>query len=491
MKRQAVLVTLVAALVRLFYAAWIPLFPDETYYWDWSRHLAGGYFDHPPMIAVLIRAGTLAFGDSSLAIRFFPVLAGLLASLAAVGIAERIGGDAAARLAAWSFALMPLAASGLVLATPDAPLLAASAVALFGVVRAIQAPPSSAASLRWWIAAGIALGLAFSSKYTSILLPLTIVVALLTRRSLRVRLAEPGPWVACIVATIVFLPVLRWNAAHDWISFRFQLQHGLGAPKGSAIKRELDLVGGQLGLVSPILFALAALAVWRTLRRPAADAAWMLAVVATGSWVFFAWSALRRPVEANWPAPSYVPGLALLAAHASTPAWDRWVKRALALAAVLVGVLYLHALVPVLPLRASRDPVARGAGWARVGRMLPAEVRGRTWFGADRYQDVSEVAYQLPGHTEAFCMCLGGRHNQYELWPGFAQRAQVGDNLVLVLDDTPANEVHVTAQRLTPYFASVERGPVAPLLRGTDTVSVRRVWRLSGYRGGWPARAEP
>ena len=136
---------------------------------------------------------------------------------------------------------------------------------------------------------------------------------MLIRPSLRARLREPGPYVACVLATLVFLPVLQWNAAHDWISFRFQIQHGLGTPKGSVFKRELDLVGGQLGLVSPILFALMAHAVWRTLRRSADDARFALAAVAAGSWVFFAYSAVRRPVEANWPAPSYVAGIPLLA----------------------------------------------------------------------------------------------------------------------------------------------------------------------------------
>ncbi|MFN5154505.1 MAG: glycosyl transferase, partial [Gemmatimonadota bacterium] len=45
-------------LLRLIFAATVPLVPDEAYYWTWSRHLAGGYFDHPPMIAWLIAGGT-------------------------------------------------------------------------------------------------------------------------------------------------------------------------------------------------------------------------------------------------------------------------------------------------------------------------------------------------------------------------------------------------------------------------------------------------
>ena len=489
----AVIVTMLATLLRLLFAARLPLYPDETYYWEWSRRLAGGYFDHPPMIAALIRAGTVFGEPSALGVRFFPVLAGGIAGLASSAIAWRIAGGMASVRAAVLFALMPLAATGLVLATPDSPLLAASAVGLYCVVRALQSIVRSRESLRWWSAAGVALGLAFASKYTAILLPVTIAIAVLMRPSLRERLREPGPYVACLLATLIFLPVLQWNAAHDWISFRFQIQHGLGAAKGSALKRELDLIGGQLGLVSPILFGLMAHAVWRTLRRPLDDARFALAMVAVGSWVFFVFSATRRSVEPNWPAPSYIPGVVLLASIATTAGHQRWLRRGVVLALVLVVVLYVHALVPILPLPARRDPLARNAGWsdvaARVDRARRAVVAPTSWIGADRYQDVSELAYHLPGHPPVTCTCLRGRRNQYELWPTFADTARVGDALILLLEERDG--VHETSAALAPYFALVTRGELAPLLRGVDTVDVRRIWVLENYRGGWPAREAP
>jgi hypothetical protein len=109
--------------------------------------------------------------------------------------------------------------------------------------------------------------------------------------------------------------------------------------------------------------------------------------------------------------------------------------------------------------------------------------------GADRYQDVSELAYHLPDRPEVLCVCLGGRRNHYELWPGFASRARPGDALVLALDERAG--VHEDVTRLSPHFDRVTQGPVAPLLRAGDTVTVRRVWVLEGYRGGWPTRAAP
>jgi hypothetical protein len=152
----------------------------------------------------------------------------------------------------------------------------------------------------------------------------------------------------------------------------------------------------------------------------------------------------------------------------------------------MVAVIYLHAVHPVLPLPARRDPVARSAGWDVVAGQVQrarVELGGVAHVGADRYQEVSELAFQLPDHPVAYCMCLSGRHNQYELWPGYPDAAHVGDNLVLLLDETA--DTHGTAARLAPFFQSTARGALAPLLRGTDTVAVRRIWVLRGYRGGW------
>ena len=106
----------------------------------------------------------------------------------------------------------------------------------------------------------------------------------------------------------------------------------------------------------------------------------------------------------------------------------------------MVAVLYLHALVPILPLPARRDPLARSAGWPGMAARLAEAGRARAggaFYGADRYQDASELAYQLPGRPATFCVCLTARHNQYELWPSFPETARPGDALILALDETP------------------------------------------------------
>jgi 4-amino-4-deoxy-L-arabinose transferase-like glycosyltransferase len=489
--RKALLVALAGGMIRLLVAALTPLFPDETYYWEWSRHLSAGYFDHPPLIAWTIRAGTLPFGDTVLGVRLGPVLAGIVATLFLAAAARRIAGDRAAFVAALVFSVLPLSAAGLVLATPDAPLLAAASAIVYFVVRALESAPRSRDSLRWWSIAGVALGLALCAKYTAVLIPFGLVVAFAIRRPLRVRLAEPGPYVAVLVALLVFSPVILWNARHDWVSFAFQLQHGLGRVRGSAINRELELVGGQMGLVTPILFVMLVIATYRAIRRPVSAVQPALALLATVIFAFFMYSATKRRAEANWPALAYVPALLLLVAHDGTTRWKRWLHGGIGLAAALTVVTYVNAFTPVLPVPARRDPAARAHGWADLARAVESVhvtrrpiSSYRTWIAADRYQDASELAFLLPGQPETFSLNLSGRANHYDLWPAFTDRAQPRDALILVVDAVEG--VHPTVALLAPHFQRVTPGDVITLARDGDPVKHMRMWVLDGWFGTWP-----
>ena len=484
-------------LARLLFAGLIPLFGDEAYYWEWSRRLAAGFFDHPPGIPVLIRGGTMLLGAGTLGVRLLPVLAGFVAALACTGIAQRIDGRESALRAAIIITCMPLAAAGLVLATPDSPLLATSAVGIYALIRALQSPPSSRASLAWWAATGVALGLAFSSKYTSILMPVGASLAVLSRSTLRQRLREPGPYVACVVATIVFLPVLKWNASHDWVSFGFQLHHGLAAPSRrdifAPLKRLGDMIGGQAGLVSPILFVLFGVAAVRGLRRSASDAAYVLAVITAFTFLFFCYSATRQRVEANWPAPAYIAAIPLLAALPMSAALRRWLRAGLWLAATMSLLIYVHAAFDVLPIPPRKDPVARSAGWRELAsaasltaQRTAVASRGRTWIAADRYNDAAELAFYAPGHPTTFSLNLGGRTNQYDLWPGFADLARTGDNLVVALDESA--EVHPIVAQLARYFKTIARDTLVDMKNRHGLVSQRRLWVLREWIGGWPPR---
>lgn len=464
--------------LRLLLGALLPPFPDETYYWEWSRHLAWSYFDHPPGIAWLIRGGTALLGARVLGIRLLPVLMGFITVLAGIATARRLAGDAAALRASAIIACVPLAAAGLVLATPDIPLMGATALALYAVVRAVQ-EVRPGANLAWWLAAGLATGVGLLSKYTAVLIPLGVFIGLLWDPRLRFRLLRPGPYLAALLALAVFVPIIAWNAHHTWASFAFQLHHGLGAPRGSALSREGELIGGQIGLASPILFVLMWIVVIRGLwprsgargtqhgGRAKQDARTVLAATAVVFFAFFMLSALRRPVEPNWPAPFYVPATILLAVEAGRGRLRRWLRPGLALGAVLVAIVYVQAVQPILPLRASRDPIDRAHGWSALARAVEraAPTDGPVTFAATRYQDASELSFHLPGKPFVQSLNRLGRPNQYDLWPSIDARLR------------PDMPVIVVAPCKTGPDAVLDAYPRLGTLTATDHV------RLPGRRG--------
>ncbi len=509
--RQALLWVAGAALCRALLAALVPLFPDEAYYWEWSRRLAPGYFDHPPGIALLLAASGALLGDSVLAVRSAPAVAALITHLGAVALAWLLagrgeGGAVAARRAAVLVAVLPLATLGLVLATPDAPLFAATALAMVGVERALAAPPRSARALWWWGATGVALGGAFVAKYMAVLLPAGLVLACLVHPALRRRFAEPGPWVASAVALALFAPVVWWNATHDWVSFRFQLGHGFsGTPRGTPLGRELELLGGQAGLASPLLFALLAVAVGSALRTgwrsrhtdtPTAPAVrrFALAMVAVVPLAFFAVSAWRRSPEANWPAMLYPAAMALLATTTAPWATGPWWRAGVALAAGLTGVAMAQAWRPLLPVAPPRDPIARAHGWSTLAEAVQAARRaavpsGAPWpaVAANRYQEAAVLAFLLPDRPRVLALNLQSRPNQYDLWPGGDQVVRVGDGLVAVFQATAREDS--LARAVGDAFGEARPVATVSLRRAAGEVTTRRVWLFTDRRGVWPRSA--
>lgn len=491
--RHALAILALATGLRLLLAALVPLFPDEAYYWEWSRRLAGGYFDHPPMVAWLIAASTALLGETPLGVRALPILASGTAGLALALSARHLAGDRAARYVALTFALLPLAAAGLVLATPDAPLLTALSWSLYCVVRALSEDLGSAASTRWWMLGGLAIGAAMASKFTGVFVPLALLLACLVHAPLRARLREPGPYLAVLLASLVMVPVLLWNAQHDWIAFRFQLGHGLGTSvKESLLRRELNLVGGQLALATPILFVLLIGAIVGAFRAPRHATRFALGMVAAACLAFFVYSATRRNVEANWPAIAWLPAIILLGA-ARDGVRTAWERRALWLSGALSAVLLIHVVVPILPLPARRDQVSLAHGWDGLAatvdsarRILTPSDSGALFLAANRYQDAALLAWHSPLDRDFTALNLGGRRNQYDLWTRFSDKAKPGDDLLLVLEIPRLGGMPGPIKQLVMHFQTIRPGPVIPLLRDGEPVGRRQLWSLTNWDGEWP-----
>ena len=192
---------------------------DEAYYTLWSRSLSFGYLDHPPMVALLIRASTSLFGGSELGVRALSLLlVGAMPALIAF-IAWRLFDSAEkAALAALMWVAMPLVSIGAVFVTPDAPLVVFWTLGLAALVELWRSSEKG-----WLIALGLALGLALQSKFTAAFFISGVGFALVATPSLRRWLFSPALYAGLAVALMIFMPFVVWNAEHGWATFMKQL----------------------------------------------------------------------------------------------------------------------------------------------------------------------------------------------------------------------------------------------------------------------------
>jgi 4-amino-4-deoxy-L-arabinose transferase-like glycosyltransferase len=379
--------------IRLIVAACVPLSPDEAYYWVWSRALAPGYLDHPPMVALWIRAGTSLAGDSAFGIRLLgPLFAAVGSVLLVQATQDLLPGQRAGILAAALLNATLVLGIGAVIMTPDTPLLFFWTATLWALGRLVRTGNGA-----WWLMAGAMAGLAMASKYTAALLIASVFLWLLLLPQTRVWLRRPYPWAGALVAALIFAPVIWWNAAHGWASFIKQGGRTGDWQPARALTFLGELIGGQFGLATPLIFLLCVGGVWtmtrQAMRRHDAGTA-LLAVVTLLPAAVFVQHAFGDRVQGNWPAIIYPSACIAAAALCS-----RWWRPAVALGFVMTGAVYVHAATALPHLPPRIDPSARLlAGWPGLaGQVNDALAQaGGSFVAADDYGTAALLARDLP-----------------------------------------------------------------------------------------------
>src|SRR4051794_35212750 len=301
---------IVVALVvmRLVAAAVTPLTFDEAYYWTWSKHLAGGYYDHPPMVAYVIRAGTSIAGDTEFGVRLVSILLALPMSFAIWRSAAILfGGLQVAASATVLLNITLMAAVGTLIVTPDAPLLVASSLVLFFLAKVLETGKGV-----WWLGVGVAVGSALLSKYTALFFGPAILIWLIAVPKLRRWLLSPWPYLGGLVSLAMFWPVIQWNADHQWVSFLKQFGRARIETFNPAFIGEL--IPTQIAFATPLVFLIGVMGLCVLARRDGGASASRGLINAT-FWtitLYFVWHSLHSRVEANWFAPVY-PSFAIAA----------------------------------------------------------------------------------------------------------------------------------------------------------------------------------
>ncbi|MDE2148729.1 MAG: glycosyltransferase family 39 protein [Gammaproteobacteria bacterium] len=395
------------------------LYVDEAQYWTWAQALDWGFYSKPPMIALVIAATTALFGNGVTAIKLGALLLYPVSTWLIWHIARHLFD---ARVAFWSalaFLLLPgVSFSSLIIST-DVPFFVFWCAALYAYLRALDYDRWG-----WWLAAGIAGGAGLQTKYTMIIFPASVLLHLAATPALRARLRSPKLWTAMLLAALIFLPNLLWNAAHGWPTLRHteDISH-LDSNPGLHWSHLGDFLAGQFAVMGPILFAAwTTLTLWRPARWWADPRYRLLGCFGLPFLVIICGQALAGRANANWGAMAYAAGTIFVVAR---------LLQLGALRLLLAGIVFNALLMPVayhfdwwtrvagVRLTTHTDPYKRVRGWPRLAQAFDALRRRypRALLLADARDTIAELRYYLqPRPAEVVLWNPDGSiDNQYAL----------------------------------------------------------------------------
>ena len=482
--------------LRLAYAGLVNLLPEEAYYWNFSQHPDVGYLDHPPMSAWMIWLGTHVFGNTEFGVRIGAYLAWAAVTLFSYRLTTNLFDRAAARTGLVLSAVLPVFFYTGFLMTPDAPLTACWAGALYFLERALIADRRQA----WWCV-GICAGLGLVSKYTIALLGPAALIFVLIDPAARRWLRRTEPYLAAIVAAVLFSPVIYWNAVHGWASFAFQ-STGRLAESSKFSTHELlaaaTLLLTPLGLASVVAIFISRRQRLRLAPRGDLGAArrllFMIVFTATPLFVFFAFS-ISHQVKFDWTSPVWLAILPAVAAMiARVPAEPRgfdWLK-ARFWAPGLVGTLaiyavLLHYLVLGIPYVGNFGSVrALPVAWDEFGRqvgLIQQSVEKETGQGVlisgmDKYYAASEAAFYNRQTRDAVLTSVGsGPFGNESLMYGFWFKPTEMQGRTIVLFGVKRADVE--QDHLDRYFSRLTDTRIQDIFK--NGVLIGRLFYRIGY----------
>ncbi len=419
--------------LRMLYMGQVELIPDEMYYWMYSQHLALSYLDHPPLVGWLIAAGTHLFGDTVFGVRAMLIPLSLLGAWYFYCYGATMGGRTAGLLCVMAVAVVPFFTVSGVLMTPDAPMIVAWVAALYYFKRALIDDQPGA-----FLGLGLAMGLGLLAKYTiALLAPAAFIFMLLDARARR-WFFRPEPYLAALLSTLIFLPVLVWNWHNEWASFLFQGTRRLFENPDFA---SYLVVVYALLLLSPVL-AMACFQAFGSLRLALEPdqrrRRFMLIMTAFPLAVFLVYG-LFTVIKFHWTLPAWIALLPMVLVGLVRNIWpgqvalsrlhgrlmSAWIPSILVLV-MLYGML-LHYLTLGLPGLQARDFDSGYLGWQETAievARIEREVAQRTGqdpivAGTSKWAVSAAIAFHHPAgrhdHITAQNI-IGMSGSMWEFW---------------------------------------------------------------------------
>ncbi|HEY1984211.1 MAG TPA: glycosyltransferase family 39 protein [Terracidiphilus sp.] len=448
--------------IHLYASRFYGYFTDELYYLACARHLAWGYVDQPPLIAVIARCGFALFGDSLAAIRFFPALAGAGKVILTGLIARELGGRRFAQgLAALTVLLAPgfLGMDNLLSMNVFEPLFWLGCAYVY--LRIV-----ATGDHKLWLWFGVLSGLGLLNKHSMAIFAFGMLLGLALTRDRRY-FRSPWLWGGGLICMLIVLPNLIWNIQHHFPFLELQAnirRDGRNVHLGPWTFF-LQEMRAMLPLSLPIWFG----GLWFYFFAKAGER------YRTLGWTFLATflaiSFLNPRVYYVWPAfPLLMAGGAVYWEPLLMTQRLRWFRYCYPVLMIVMGVVFAPMLLPVLPpetyiryaaaLHLETPPIekwqlgplpqiyASEFGWeemvatvALVYRSLPSEVRPKTAIFAQNFGQAGAI--DLFGPRYGLPQAISG-HQNYFLWgPG----AYTGESVIVMQG---------RAEELKQFYATVE-----------------------------------
>ena len=497
-------------ITRLLLAGKFGLGVDESHYLLYSRHLAWGYFDHPPMVAFLAALTTL-FGDGVFWVRLGPIICSTTSLILLRYLALALYEDE--RLALWAavlLQLMPYQHLLMVGLLPDATLNLFWCGTLLAVWHAIRTGKWS-----MWILTGLLFGGALLSKYHGVLLAGCLLGYFITSGNHRFWLGRIQPYLAALIGLAVFMPNILWNYRHGWISYSYQL--GQGSGDGFSPAKFLLAIAGQFGVWSPLIFGLLIAAIVVQLRqKKMSDADGFIVWTSIPIFIFFCLAGLTSKILPHWTSAGWWTGsiavsLVLLRKvsrqNTSAKRWRRWSAAAALTGLVMSALLYIGlfwpiaapvynwardislslnrkfpAVEPLKPYETGFDLSNELFGWEQIADRVEA-IRAqmprpdKAFVFGHRFHTTSQLAVYLSPGTAA--TSLYHRFSQYRFW--FSAEKHLGWDALFVVDQ---KRHHKRALRYLPLFTEMDPDPInIRILRDDQLSHELAVYKFYGFKG--------
>lgn len=491
-----------------------PLNGDEATFWEWSRHLAFGYYAHPPMTAWLVALTTGLFGVFKYCVRLPAILLHLGTCLIVYRIAlDVLKQKKSAFIASLLYALLPVSFVLGTAMTTDAALIFCFALSIYFIRKAIIEERSL-----FWYATALSCGAMLLTKFMAVLFFPGILLFLIIHKPYRKWFLAKEPYIAALIALLIFSPFLYWNMQNNWLTFQFNL-YMRHREEGFALIKPLIYLAGQLVAASPLVFVLLLtglisflVLMHRKAGTPVRDentrfSFLLLSYVTAFPLVYFLAMAFSVEVAPHWPAVIYPAGCILLAAwlfginrRNRTP--DRFRKKlflgSIVSTAVITVPICLLALFPKLapdPMVYSEKVYGKAPvfshffGWEEIGRhveKIKDEWDDRPeglFFTSKDYSLASMLGFYTPSHPTYYLMNVTEEvvHGKsFLLWE--KGKKKIGANTIYV-SDTPNSY----KTRLPDFFKEIEH--LDPFVLRDNRGRILRVFYIAigiHYLGGEP-----